>query len=81
MFPIRCLVETVSDGQCAQCSISGGTVIADSYAIVAGQTPLNQLVDTVLTALGLQNLSYGAKGTLPPQQARQRNHVIRFFTK
>ncbi|VDP34405.1 unnamed protein product [Soboliphyme baturini] len=62
MFPIRCVVETVADGQCTKCS-EGGTVIVDSYAIVSGQTPLSQLVETVLAALGLQHLSYGARAS------------------
>ncbi|OUC43947.1 hypothetical protein D917_09398, partial [Trichinella nativa] len=61
MFPIRCVVETVADGQCIKCSDSGATVLVDSYAIVSGFTQLSQLVDTVLAALGLQHLSYGAK--------------------
>ncbi|XP_003366909.1 conserved hypothetical protein [Trichinella spiralis] len=64
MFPIRCVVETVADGQCIKCSDSGATVLVDSYAIVSGFTQLSQLVDTVLAALGLQHLSYGAKGRL-----------------
>ncbi|CDW52909.1 Homeobox domain containing protein [Trichuris trichiura] len=63
MFPIRCVVETVGDGQCTKCSVSGA-VLVDSYAIVSGFTQLSQLVDTVLMALGLQHLSYGAQGTI-----------------
>ncbi|KFD45177.1 hypothetical protein M513_13948, partial [Trichuris suis] len=63
MFPIRCVVETVGDGQCTKCSVSGA-VLVDSYAIVSGFTQLSQLVDTVLMALGLQHLSYGAQGRL-----------------
>uniref|UniRef100_A0A5S6R4U3 Homeobox domain-containing protein n=1 Tax=Trichuris muris TaxID=70415 RepID=A0A5S6R4U3_TRIMR len=63
MFPIRCVVETVGDGQCTKCSPSGA-VLVDSYAIVSGFTQLSQLVDTVLMALGLQHLSYGAQGTI-----------------
>ena len=62
MFPIRVVVESVRTGECTRCSTTGGTVV-DSYAIVNGQTPIGQLVDTVLTALGLQQLNVGAKGT------------------
>ena len=63
MFPIRVVVESVRSGECCRCTDTGNTVV-DSYAIVNGQTPLNQLVDTVLTALGLQQMASGAKGTL-----------------
>ena len=62
MIPIRCLVEAVDDDQCPQCCKNGSVVISVSYAIVAGQTPLCQLMDTVLAALNLQHLSHGAKG-------------------
>lgn len=61
MFPIRCVVECVSEGDCVKC-IDHGTTVADSFAIVAGQTPLSQLVETVLSALGFQHLAVGAKG-------------------
>uniref|UniRef100_A0A915I8E5 ULD domain-containing protein n=1 Tax=Romanomermis culicivorax TaxID=13658 RepID=A0A915I8E5_ROMCU len=64
MFPIRCLIEAVDDDRCPKCSDSGSLVVSDSYAIVAGQTPLSQLVDTVLSALGLQHLGYGCKPML-----------------
>ncbi len=61
MFPIRVMVETVPDHECTKCC-STGEVLADSYAIVSGQTPLSQLVDTVLSALGFQQLAFGSKG-------------------
>lgn len=61
MFPVRVVVETVRDTECVGCAESG-PVLADSYAIVSGHTSLSQLVDTVLAALGLQQLAYGAKG-------------------
>ena len=62
MFPIRVVVESVRSGECCRCSYTGNSVI-ESYAIVNGQTPINQLVDTVLTALGLQQLATAAKGS------------------
>jgi hypothetical protein len=62
MFPVRVVVETVRDTECVGCA-ENGPVLADSYAIVSGHTALSQLVDTVLAALGLQQLAYGAKGT------------------
>ncbi|KHJ43426.1 hypothetical protein D918_06335 [Trichuris suis] len=71
MFPIRCVVETVGDGQCTKCSVSGA-VLVDSYAIVSGFTQLSQLVDTVLMALGLQHLSYGAQGRVQRGNCRLR---------
>lgn len=63
MFPVRVVVETVREAECVGCADSG-LVLADSYAIVSGHTSLSQLVDTVLAALGLQQLAYGAKGAL-----------------
>jgi len=65
MFPIKCLVEALDDDQCPHCCKTGPSmVVSDSYAIVAGQTPLSQLADTVLAALGLQHLGYGSKGVV-----------------
>lgn len=61
MFPIRCVIECVNESDCVKCSDRGATIV-DSFAIVAGQTPLSQLVETVLSALGLQHLAFAAKG-------------------
>jgi hypothetical protein len=61
MFPIRVLVESVRARHCLSCAHDGQPLL-DSYAIVSGDTRLSQLVDTVLAALALPQLAYGARG-------------------
>lgn len=63
MFPMRVIVETVRSQQCLSCS-NDGHMITDTYAIVAGTTTLNQLVDTVLAALGHSSMSTTARGLI-----------------
>ncbi len=65
MFPLRVVIESVAAGECLECCRSGAG-LADSYAIVSGQTPLSQLVDTVLGALQLPQLSTNARGVSFP---------------
>ncbi|CAI4225717.1 unnamed protein product [Auanema sp. JU1783] len=61
MFPVRVAVETVRTQNCLTCA-SDGHILIDTYAIVSGTTLLNQLVDTVLSALGHPQLAVNAKG-------------------
>lgn len=61
MFPMRVIVETVRSQHCLTCS-NEGHMITDTYAIVAGTTTLNQLVETVLAALGHSSMSTSARG-------------------
>ncbi|CAI2355610.1 unnamed protein product [Caenorhabditis sp. 36 PRJEB53466] len=63
MFPMRVIVETVRTQHCLTCSHEGH-MVTDTYAIVAGTTTLNQLVDTVLAALGHSNMSTSARGLI-----------------
>lgn len=61
MFPLRVLVESVRPQHCISCA-HGGQAILDTYAIVSGQTPLSQLNDSVLSALGLPHLIHDSRG-------------------
>ncbi|CAB3400408.1 unnamed protein product [Caenorhabditis bovis] len=61
MFPVRVAVETVRAQHCLTCA-HDGHVLVDTYAIVSGTTSLNQLVETVLSALGHPNLAANARG-------------------
>ncbi|CCD71636.1 Homeobox protein dve-1 [Caenorhabditis elegans] len=63
MFPMRVIVETVRSQHCLTCS-NEGHMITDTYAIVAGTTTLNQLVETVLAALGHSSMSTSARGLI-----------------
>ncbi|KAF1745703.1 hypothetical protein GCK72_022150 [Caenorhabditis remanei] len=63
MFPMRVIVETVRSQHCLTCSHEGH-MITDTYAIVAGTTTLNQLVDTVLAALGHSSMANSARGLI-----------------
>lgn len=63
MFPMRVIVETVRSQNCLNCAHEGH-MITDTYAIVAGTTTLNQLVDTVLAALGHSSMSTSARGLI-----------------
>ncbi|CAD6189331.1 unnamed protein product [Caenorhabditis auriculariae] len=61
MFPVRVTVETVRAQHCLSCA-HDGHVLIDTYAIVSGSTALNQLVETVLSALGHPQLATNARG-------------------
>ena len=61
MFPVRVLVETVRPQHCLSCSHDGQPIV-DTYAVVSGQTVLNQLVESVLNALGMPNLVPDSRG-------------------
>ncbi len=61
MFPVRVLVESVRAQHCLSCA-HDGHLLLDSYAVVSGHTLLSQLVDTVLSALGLSQLAVHSKG-------------------
>uniref|UniRef100_A0A7E4VXT0 Homeobox domain-containing protein n=1 Tax=Panagrellus redivivus TaxID=6233 RepID=A0A7E4VXT0_PANRE len=63
MFPVRVLVETVRPQHCLSCSHDGQPII-DTYAIVSGQTVLNQLVESVLGALGMSQLIADSRGLI-----------------
>lgn len=63
MFPLRVLVESVRPQHCISCA-HDGQIVLDTYAIVSGQTPLNQLNDSVLSALGLPHLIQDSRGNL-----------------
>ncbi|PAV57213.1 hypothetical protein WR25_11454 [Diploscapter pachys] len=61
MFPVRVAVESVRSSHCVSCA-NDGHLLIDTYAIVAGSTLLNQLVETVLSALGHPHLAANARG-------------------
>lgn len=61
MFPVRVIVETVRPQHCLSCAHEGSQML-DTFAIVSGQTMLGQLVDTVLSALGLPQLIEDSRG-------------------
>ncbi|CAI5454645.1 unnamed protein product [Caenorhabditis angaria] len=61
MFPVRVVVETVRAQHCLTCA-HDGHILVETYAIVSGSTVLNQLVDTVLSALGHPQLAANARG-------------------
>jgi hypothetical protein len=61
MFPVRVVVESVRPQHCLTCSHDGQPIL-DTFAIVSGQTQLSQLVDTVLSALGLPQLIQDSRG-------------------
>lgn len=61
MFPVRVLVETVRPQHCLSCS-NDGQLVADTYAIISGDTQLNNMVDTVLSALGMPQLIADSRG-------------------
>jgi hypothetical protein len=63
MFPVRVLVETVRPQHCLTCSHDGQPVV-DTYAIVSGHTVLNQLVESVLNALGMPHLIAESRGLI-----------------
>ncbi|CAG9538271.1 unnamed protein product [Cercopithifilaria johnstoni] len=60
MFPVRVVVESVRPQHCLTCA-RDGHMLVDSYAIVSGATLLSQLVDTVLSALGMPQLAVNSK--------------------
>lgn len=62
MFPVRVVVESVRPQHCLTCA-RDGHMLVDSYAIVSGATLLSQLVDTVLSALGMPQLAVNSKGS------------------
>jgi len=75
-IPIHCVIEALSEGCCIKCSNGGDSAdnnrkLLDSYAIVAGRTPLSKLNDAVLTALGFPQFASAAAtsatATLPLQ--------------
>ncbi|VDK47058.1 unnamed protein product [Anisakis simplex] len=61
MFPVRVVVESVRPQHCLTCA-HDGHMLVDSYAIVSGATSLSQLVDTVLSALGMPQLAVHSRG-------------------
>uniref|UniRef100_A0AC34R5C3 Homeobox domain-containing protein n=1 Tax=Panagrolaimus sp. JU765 TaxID=591449 RepID=A0AC34R5C3_9BILA len=63
MFPVRVLVETVRPQHCLGCSHDGQPIV-DTYAVVSGQTVLNQLVESVLNALGMAHLVPDSRGLI-----------------
>ncbi|KAL3102672.1 hypothetical protein niasHT_027760 [Heterodera trifolii] len=63
MFPVRVLVETVRTQHCLGCAHDGNPVV-DTFAVVGGQTMLCQLVETVLSALGLPQFIQDSKGLI-----------------
>lgn len=64
LIPLRVLVESNDRNAskcCSTCS-HDNQIILDTYAIINGNTKLNQLNETIMTTLGLQHLvqdSYG----------------------
>ncbi|KHN88240.1 hypothetical protein Tcan_05749 [Toxocara canis] len=60
MFPVRVVVESVRPQHCLTCA-HDGHMLVDSYAIVSGATLLSQLVDTVLSALGMPQLAVNSR--------------------
>lgn len=63
MFPLRVVVESVRPQHCLSCARDGHTLV-DSYAIVSGATLLSQLVETVLSALGMPQLAVNSRGEI-----------------
>uniref|UniRef100_A0A1I7S6B8 Homeobox domain-containing protein n=2 Tax=Bursaphelenchus xylophilus TaxID=6326 RepID=A0A1I7S6B8_BURXY len=63
MFPVRVLVETVRPQHCLSCA-NDGQLVADTYAIISGDTQLNNIVDTVLSALGMPQLIADSRGLI-----------------
>ncbi|GMT32530.1 hypothetical protein PFISCL1PPCAC_23827, partial [Pristionchus fissidentatus] len=61
MFPVRVSVESVRPAHCLTCSHDGQPMM-DTYAIVSGHTLLSQLVDTVLSTLGMPHLAVNSRG-------------------
>ncbi|CAD5229927.1 unnamed protein product [Bursaphelenchus okinawaensis] len=63
MFPMRVLVETVRPQHCLSCAHDGQPV-ADTFAVISGDTQLNNVVDTVLSTLGLPQLIADSRGLI-----------------
>jgi len=63
MFPVRVLVESVRPNHCLTCA-NEGQVIADTYTIINCHTQLNNVVDTVLSTLGMPHLIQDSRGLI-----------------
>ncbi|KAI1723018.1 ubiquitin-like oligomerization domain of SATB domain-containing protein [Ditylenchus destructor] len=61
MLPMHVLVEQVRPQHCLSCAHDGQPLL-DTFAIVSGQTMLSELVDTVLSALGMPQLIQDSRG-------------------
>lgn len=63
MFPLRCIVQRVSETECISCaSIERNETLIDTFTIIPGGTQLDDLVETVLHALGYSKLVPYSKG-------------------
>ncbi|KAI6204944.1 hypothetical protein M3Y94_00736000 [Aphelenchoides besseyi] len=63
MFPVHVLVESVRPNHCLTCA-HDGNVINDTYAIINAHTQLNNVVETVLSALGMPQLVQDSRGLI-----------------
>ncbi|KAI1723461.1 ubiquitin-like oligomerization domain of SATB domain-containing protein [Ditylenchus destructor] len=63
MLPMHVLVEQVRPQHCLSCAHDGQPLL-DTFAIVSGQTMLSELVDTVLSALGMPQLIQDSRGLI-----------------
>ncbi|KAI6224264.1 hypothetical protein M3Y99_01416400 [Aphelenchoides fujianensis] len=63
MFPVRVLVESVRPNHCLTCA-HDGQVLNDTYAIINSHTQLNNVVETVLSALGMPQLIQDSRGLI-----------------
>uniref|UniRef100_A0A0K0ER28 Homeobox domain-containing protein n=1 Tax=Strongyloides stercoralis TaxID=6248 RepID=A0A0K0ER28_STRER len=61
MFPVRVVIESVKSENCITCTTSGSPLI-DTYAVISTNTPLSQLTDSILSALGYTNLINSSRG-------------------
>jgi hypothetical protein len=65
MFPLRCIVQRVSEAECISCaSIERNETLIDTFTIIPGGTQLDDLVETVLHALGYNKLVPYSKGKI-----------------
>lgn len=64
MFPLRCIVQRVVDSECISCASSErNETLIDTFTIIPGGTLLDDLVETVLHAVGYDKLMPYSKGT------------------
>lgn len=65
MFPLRCIVQRVADSECISCASSErNETLIDTFTIIPGGTLLDDLVETVLHAVGYDKLMPYSKGKI-----------------
>ncbi|KAI6192118.1 hypothetical protein M3Y97_00301800 [Aphelenchoides bicaudatus] len=63
MFPVRVVVESVRPNHCLTCAHEGQTLV-DTYTIINQHTQLHNVVETVLSALGMPHLIQDSRGLI-----------------